>query len=80
MNAVLTYSLARLGILLAVLALAYLAGLRDIWLLGSSFLGSGVISFLVLDQQRTAMGQRIAGYFGKINSKLDENTRKEDID
>lgn len=80
MNAVLIYTVARFGILLVALALGYLAGLRDIWLLALSFLGSGLISFLVLDQQRTAMGKRIAGYFGKINAKLDENTRKEDID
>jgi hypothetical protein len=79
-NAVLIYSLARFGILLAVLALGYLAGLRDIWLIGSAFLGSGLISFVVLDQQRTAMGQRIASYFGKISTKLDDNTRKEDVD
>lgn len=80
MNSFLTYTLARLGLLVVTFGLAWLAGLRGIWLYALAFLGSGVISLLVLDNQRASMGGSVANFFTRINDKIDANTRKEDID
>jgi Flp pilus assembly pilin Flp len=44
------------------------------------FLGSGVISLVLLNSQRSQLGGRISGYFSGINQRLDANTRKEDFD
>jgi len=77
---VLTYTLARIALLAAVYGIGYLAGLRDITLLVMAFLGSGLLSFVVLNRQRDAFGGRVAGYFTRINERIDANTRKEDVD
>ena len=66
--------------LLAVfLGLGYLVGLRGPILLILSFLGSGLVSLIVLNNQRSQLGARIAGYFSGINAKIDANSRKEDL-
>jgi len=78
--AVLTYTLARIALLGVVFGLGYLAGLRDITLLVMAFLGSGLLSFVVLNRQRDAFGGRVAGYFSRINDRIEANTRKEDVD
>lgn len=80
MNSFLKYTLARFGLLVATFGLAWLAGLRGIWLYVLAFLGSGVISLLVLDSQRASMGGSVTNFFTRINDKIDANTRKEDID
>lgn len=80
MNSFLTYTLARLGLLVLTFGLAWLSGLRGIWLYALAFLGSGVISLLVLDNQRESMGGSVTNFFKRINDKIDANTRKEDID
>jgi len=77
---VLTYTLARVALLAVVYGIGYLAGLRDVTLLVMAFLGSGLLSFVVLNRQRDAFGGRVAGYFARINERIDANTRKEDID
>ena len=80
MKPTLIYSLSRLGLLLGCLTLGYLANLRGITLLLVSFLGSGLLSFVLLSKQRLAMGERLSGSVSRISSKIDENTRKEDFD
>lgn len=80
MKPALSYSLARLGLLIAGFALSYLAGLRGVLLIVVAFLGSSVISFFLLNTQRNAMGERVENYFSRLNSKIDENSRKEDVD
>lgn len=80
MSAFLSYTLARLGLLVLALGLGYIAGLRGPLLLILAFLGSGVISFFMLNKQRSSMGGRVAGYFQSINERIDANTRKEDVD
>ena len=39
---------------------------------------SGVISTVVLDRQRAAMGVSLANFFGRINARIDASTRAED--
>ena len=80
MSSFLSYTLARLGLLALALGLGYVAGLRGPMLLILGFLGSGIISFFLLNQQRTSMGNKVAGFFRSINERIDANTRKEDID
>lgn len=80
MNPFITYTLARLGLLAITLGIGYLFGLRGPLLIILSFLGSGLLSLVMLNNQRSQLGGRISGYFAKINQKLDANTRKEDLD
>jgi hypothetical protein len=79
-NPFITYTLARLGLLAITLGIGYLFGLRGPLLIILGFLGSGILSLVMLNNQRSQLGGRISGYFAKINEKLDANTRKEDLD
>lgn len=80
MNPFITYTLARLGLLALTLGIGYLFGLRGPLLIILGFLGSGLLSLVLLNNQRSALGGRVSGYFSRINQKLDANTRKEDFD
>jgi hypothetical protein len=79
-NPFISYTLARLGLLAITLGIGYLFGLRGPLLIILGFLGSGVISLVLLNSQRSQLGGRISGYFSGINQRLDANTRKEDFD
>jgi len=79
-QSVFIYTLARLGLLGLSLGLGYVAGLRGAMLVIAAFLGSGAVALVVLDKQRGSMGLKVAGFFGKINKRIDESTRKEDLD
>jgi hypothetical protein len=79
-NPFISYTLARLGLLAVTLGIGYLFGLRGPLLIILGFLGSGLLSLVLLNSQRSQLGGRISGYFAGINQKLDANTRKEDID
>lgn len=80
MNPFITYTLARLGLLVLTLGIGYLFGLRGPLLIILGFLGSGLLSLVLLNNQRSQLGGRISGYFSRINQKIDANTRKEDFD
>lgn len=43
-----------------------------------ALLVSGVISTVVLNRQRAAMGVSLAGFFGRINARIDASSRAED--
>jgi hypothetical protein len=79
-NPFISYTLARLGLLAVTLGIGYLFGLRGPLLIILGFLGSGLLSLVLLNSQRSQLGGRISGYFTGINQKLDVNTRKEDFD
>jgi hypothetical protein len=79
-NPFISYTLARLGLLVVTLGICYLIGLRGPLLIIVGFLGSGLVSLLLLNSQRSQLGGQISGYFSGINQKLDANTRKEDSD
>lgn len=80
MNPFISYTLARLGLLAITLGIGYLFGLRGPLLIILGFLGSGLLSLVLLNSQRSQLGGRVSGYFAGINQKLDANTRKEDFD
>ena len=80
MNPFISYTLARLGLLAVTLGIGYLFGLRGPLLIILGFLGSGLLSLVLLNSQRSQLGGRISGYFTGINQKLDANTRKEEFD
>ncbi len=80
MLAFIRYSTLRLAILLAVGFVAYLFGLRTVMLAAVSFIVSGVLSLVLLNRQRDALGQSVGGLFSRINARIDENSRKEDED
>ncbi|MSV54181.1 MAG: DUF4229 domain-containing protein [Actinobacteria bacterium] len=80
MSPFISYTLARFGLLVLTLGIGYVAGLRGVILLILGFLGSGIVSFVLLNKQRSQLGGRIAGYFSNLNAKIDANTRKEDTD
>jgi hypothetical protein len=79
-NPFITYTLARLGLLTLTLGIGFLFDLRGPLLIILGFLGSGLLSLVLLNNQRSQLGGRISGYFSRINLKLDANTRKEDFD
>jgi hypothetical protein len=79
-NPFISYTLARLGLLAITLGIGYLFGLRGPILIILGFLGSGLLSLVLLNSQRSQLGGRVSGYFAGINQKLDANTRKEDFD
>jgi hypothetical protein len=79
-NPFISYTLARLGLLAITLGIGYLFGLRGPLLIILGFLGSGLLSLVLLNSQRSQLGGRVSGYFAGINQKLDANTRKEDFD
>lgn len=54
-RAIATYSLARVGVLAAVAAALYLAGLRGTLLVLVALVGSGLVSYVLLAPQRAAM-------------------------
>lgn len=80
MRPFIAYTFARLGLLTLTLGIGYLFGLRGPLLIILGFLGSGLLSLVLLNNQRSQLGGRISGYFSHINQKLENNTRKEDFD
>lgn len=74
------YTLARIGLVLATLALGLFVGLRGVPLIVAAFLGSSLLSFVMLGDMREQVGSKVGGVFTRINERIDANTRKEDID
>lgn len=80
MNPTVTYAFGRIGLLILTYALGYIAGVRGYPLLILAVLGSGLLSYFVLNQHLSRIGEKVLGIFTKMNDKIDENTRKEDVD
>jgi Mn2+/Fe2+ NRAMP family transporter len=80
MRATLYYTALRLGLFAVVLLLLYLAGARNLLLLGAAILISGVISYFALTAQRTAMAGAIGKRISNFRERLDAGTKAEDQD
>ena len=85
MRATLTYTSARIVLLVVSALLLYLAGARGLLLLVLAFLVSGIASFVLLSRQRDVMsGALLArlknGRAGGIRARLEEGARTEDED
>lgn len=78
MNPIVSYSFGRLGLLVLTYALGYIAGVRGYWLLILAVLGSGLLSYFVLNQHLSSIGEKVLSAVTYINRKIDEDTRKED--
>jgi hypothetical protein len=80
MRATLSYTLLRLILFVAAFALLYAAGAHGLLLLGGAILVSGVISYFLLNSQRTAMAGAIGRRVTSFRERLDAGTRAEDED
>jgi hypothetical protein len=78
-TAVAWYTLLRVAIFFAAwFLLQFTTPLRGIGAVVVALLVSGLISLLVLDRQRDAVGSVAAGLFGRINARIDASARAED--
>jgi hypothetical protein len=77
---VLVYTLQRLAVLLAVAAVLYLLGLRDVWLILFALLISGVISAFALKGSREGASYGITGAVTRVNQRIEDSARAEDAD
>ena len=80
MRAVLRYTATRLLLLAGAAGLSYALGLRGVLLWTVAILGSGAVSFVLLDRQRDAMAVGVERALNRVNERIDEATRKEDVD
>jgi hypothetical protein len=73
------YTVLRVGLFFALwLPIQILTPLRGLWAIVIALLGSGVISVVVLNRQRNAMGLTVGNFFGRINERIEASTRAED--
>ncbi len=74
------YTVARLGVLVAVLGVLYVAGARGILLIALAFLVSALLSYWLLAGMRERLASGIEARASRISSKLDEASAVEDIE
>lgn len=80
-RAVLIYTALRIGLFLAVwLTIELLTPISGIWAIVVALLVSGAISIAVLDRPRNQAGLAAAGFFGRINERIEASARAEDVD
>lgn len=60
MRPLLVYTLSRLGLFAVALAVLYLVGLRDFWLLVAAIIVSGLASYVLLSGQRDELSKAIS--------------------
>lgn len=77
-RAVWAYNAARFGLFVVCAGLAYLAGLRGIWLIGAALVVSGVLSWFLLARQRMAMATAVETAVQRSRSRLAARTAAED--
>jgi len=78
-SSILVYSVLRVGLFFAVwLLLQLVTPLRGLWAVAAAILVSGVVSLFLLSRPRTAMGDVVGGFFGRINARIDDAARVED--
>jgi len=75
-----SYSIRRLGIFLATLALATvtLRGVNFFVVIMVATLVSGVLSYVLLSGPREQMARSLAGRVGRLNARLDASAARED--
>ncbi len=77
--AVLVYTLLRLGLFAVVwVVIEFVSPIHGLWAAALAILISGAISIVVLDRQRGAVGSIAAGFFGRINARIEASARSED--
>lgn len=79
--AIISYTLLRVALFVAVwLVLELLTPIHGIVAIAIAIVMSGAISLVVLDRQRGAVGTVAAGFFGRINERIEASARAEDVD
>lgn len=76
----LRYTMLRLTLFVAALALLIGLGARGFVLFVLAVLLSGVVSFFLLSGPRAAMSERLTARLARLNRRIDESTRAEDDD
>lgn len=78
-RAFVVYTLLRLLLLGAVWGVIQLTTpLRGLLALAVALLVSGLVSVFVLDRQRERLSVGVAGFFQRLNARIDASTRAED--
>jgi hypothetical protein len=80
MRAALTYTSARMLLLVAALGVFYLIGARGLLLLVLAAFASGLASFVLLSRQRDAMSGALVARVREFRHRVDEGSRAEDQD
>jgi cell division protein FtsW (lipid II flippase) len=80
MRATLAYTSARVLIFVVSLILLYLAGARNLLLIGLALVLSGIVSLVLLSRQRDAMSSALAARITSFRSRLAAGTHAEDDD
>lgn len=62
------------------LLLQLLTPLRGLWGIAAAIVISGLISIFMLNRQRDAMSSTVGAFFHRINERIDESARAEDVD
>ncbi len=79
--AVLVYTALRIAVFAAVwLTIELLTPLSGVWATAVAILVSGAVSLLLLDRQRGQVGAAAAGFFGRLNERIEASARAEDDD
>jgi Protein of unknown function (DUF4229) len=79
--AVASYTLLRFALFAIVwVVIELLTPINGVWAIVAAILMSGAISVIALDRQRGAVGQAAAGFFGRINERIEASARAEDVD
>ncbi len=77
--AVVVYTVLRVALFALVwLTIELITPISGIWAIVAALLISGAISIVVLDRPRGRVGAATAGFFGRINARIDAATRAED--
>lgn len=78
-RAFLLYTALRTALLLVAWALVQLTTpLRGLLALAVALLVSGLLSVFVLDRQRERLSAGVAGFFARLNARIDASARAED--
>ena len=78
-RAFVVYTLLRVGLVLALWWLLQLVTpLRGVLALVVAILVSGLLSLFLLNRPRQAMGEGVAGFFARMNARIDASAAAED--
>ena len=78
-RAFVVYTALRIGLVLALWWLLQLVTpLRGVLALVVAILASGILSLFLLNGPRQRMGEGVAGFFGRLNARIDASAAAED--
>jgi hypothetical protein len=78
-GAVIWYTVLRVAVFAGLwFLIQLLTPLRGLWVVVAALLLSGAISMILLNRQRDSMSVVVAGFFGRINDRIEQGKRAED--